>query len=93
MTVDGIPNVNPRQSGLFVTVPAPDAVEEFKVHTSMFDASNGRSNAGALSFSTRQGTNEYHGSAHDFYRNRALNANSWSNNRNNLPKPPVDYNL
>ncbi len=93
MTVDGIPNVNPRQSGLFVTVPAPDAVQEFKVHTTMFDASNGRSNAGALSFSTRQGTNEFHGSAYDFYRNRALNANSWSNNRNGLPKPPVDYNL
>jgi len=93
MTVDGIPNVNPRQSGLFVTVPAADAVEEFKVHTTMFDASNGRSTAGALSFSTRQGTNEFHGSAHDFYRNRALNANSWSNNRNRLPKPPVDYNM
>ncbi len=93
MTVDGIPNVNPRQNGLFVTVPVTDAVEEFKVHTTMFDASNGRSNAGALSFSTRQGTNEFHGSLRDIYRNRALNANSWSNNRNRLPKPPVDYNL
>ncbi len=93
MTVDGIPNVNPRQSGLFVTVPIADAVEEFKVHTTMFDASNGRSNAGALSFSTRSGTNRLHGSVHDYYRNRALNANSWTNNRLGLPKPPVSYNL
>jgi len=93
MTVDGIPNVNPRQSGLFVTVPAADAVQEFKVHTTMFDASNGRSNAGTLSFSTRQGTNEFRGSFHDYYRNRALNSTSWSNNRAGLPKPPVSYNM
>ena len=93
MTVDGIPNVNPRQSGLFVTVPSADAVEEFKVHTTMFDASSGRSNAGVLSFSTRAGTNELHGSVYDYYRNRSLNANSWENNRVGLPKPPVSYNL
>jgi hypothetical protein len=92
MTVDGIPNVNPRQNGLFVTVPAADAVQEFKVNTTMFDAANGRSNAGSLSFSTRAGTNQFHGSVHDFYRNRALNANSWANNRSGLPKPPVSYN-
>jgi hypothetical protein len=92
MTVDGIPNVNPRQNGLFVTVPVADAVQEFKVNTTMFDAANGRSNAGSLSFSTRQGTNNYHGSVHDFYRNRALNANSWTNNRSGLDKPPVSYN-
>jgi hypothetical protein len=92
MTVDGIPNVNPRQNGLFVTVPVADAVQEFKVNTTMFDASNGRSNAGSLSFSTRQGTNELHGSVYDFYRNRALNANAWQNNRAGLPKPPVSYN-
>jgi hypothetical protein len=93
ITVDGIPNMNPRQGGLAVTVPIADAVEEFKVSTTMFDASLGRSNGGALSFSTRSGTNELHGSAYDFYQNRALNANSWTNNRNGLPKPPVNYNL
>jgi hypothetical protein len=93
MTVDGIPNVNPRQNGLFVTVPSAEAVQEFKVLTTLFDASNGRSNAGALSFSTRSGTNDLHGSVYDYYRNRSLNANSWANNRVGLAKPPVRYNM
>ncbi|MBM3746006.1 MAG: TonB-dependent receptor [Acidobacteria bacterium] len=93
ITVDGIPNTNPRGGARVVTVPISDAVEEFKVHTTMFDASYGRSNAGALTFSTRSGTNRYHGSVHDYFRNRALNANSWSRNRLGQTKPVESYNL
>jgi len=93
VTVDGIPNVAPRQRGLAVTIPMGDALEEFKVATTMFDASNGRSNGGVLALSTRSGTNEYHGSAYSYFRNRALDANSWTNNRLGLVKPPVNYHL
>jgi hypothetical protein len=93
ITIDGIPNTNPRGGARVVTVPISDAVEEFKVHTTMFDASFGRSNAGALTFSTRSGTNRYHGSVHDYLRNRALNANSWSRNRLGQTKPVESYNL
>ncbi len=46
-----------------LTVPSSEAVQEFKVQTTMFDAQNGRSNGGAISFTTRGGTNNLHGNA------------------------------
>ncbi len=91
--VDGIPNTIPRTGGLIVYVPAADAVQEMKVHTTMFDASYGHSNGGAVNITTRSGTNGLHGTLYDYKRWRALNANSWTNNRLGLPRSPVNYNL
>ena len=80
----------PRQSGLAVGIPMTDAVQEFKIVTTMFDASLGRSNGGAISITTKSGTNEYHGSAFYYTQNEALNANAWENNRVGIPHPLVD---
>ncbi|MFB3827745.1 MAG: TonB-dependent receptor domain-containing protein [Bryobacteraceae bacterium] len=90
VTIDGAPALAPRQSGLAVGVPMTDAVQEFKIVTTMFDASLGRSNGGALSITTKSGTNEYHGSAFYYTQNEALNANAWENNRVGIPHPLVD---
>jgi hypothetical protein len=90
--VDGIPNTVARSGGVAVFVPSQDSVEEMKVQTTLFDAAYGHSNAGAISITTLAGTNEIHGSAYDFKRWRALNANSWENNRLSLKKPPLSYN-
>jgi Carboxypeptidase regulatory-like domain/TonB dependent receptor-like, beta-barrel len=87
ITVDGIPNLTARRYGLSVTMPMSDAVEEFKVTTTMFDASLGRSNAGAMSVTTRSGSNRLTGSAYYYARDAGLNANSWTNNRAGLPRP------
>ena len=90
VTIDGSPALAPRQSGLAVGVPMTDAVQEFKIVTTMFDASLGRSNGGALSITTKSGTNEYHGTAFYYTQNEALNANAWENNRVGIPHPMVD---
>lgn len=90
VTVDGSPALAPRQSGLAVGVPMSESVQEFKIVTTMFDASLGRSNGGALSITTKSGTNEFHGSAFYYTQNEALNANAWENNRVGLPHPLVD---
>lgn len=90
--VDGIPNTVPQGGGLIVYVPSMDSVEEVKVHTTLFDAAYGHSNGGAVNITTRGGTNQFHGAVYDYKRWRSLNANSWTNNRLGLPKPPVDYN-
>ena len=87
ITVDGIPNLTARRYGLSVTMPMSDAVEEFKVTTTMFDASLGRSNAGAMSVTTRSGNNKLNGSAYYYLREPSLNANSWTNNKAGLPRP------
>ncbi|HEV8133011.1 MAG TPA: carboxypeptidase-like regulatory domain-containing protein [Acidobacteriota bacterium] len=93
VTVDGIPNLSARQSGLAVTIPMADAVQEFRVSTTMFDASLGRSNGGSLALTTRGGTNEFHGSAYYDTRNRALNANSWTNNRLGISRPATKFHM
>jgi hypothetical protein len=71
-------------SGFFsggVAVPNPDAIEEFKVQTGLYDASFGR-NAGAnVNVVTKSGTNEFHGTVFEFFRNNALNANDFFRNR------------
>jgi hypothetical protein len=90
VTIDGSPALAPRQSGLAVGIPMPDAVQEFKIVTTMFDASLGRSNGGAVSLATRSGTNDYHGAGYYYTQNNALNANTWANNRNGIAKPDVD---
>lgn len=75
-----------------------DAVQEFQVNTNSFSAELGRAAAGLINVITKSGTNEFHGSAFEFYRDRALNARGISFNtaRNamlpNAIKPPYHYN-
>ena len=79
--LDGVPDTVPLSSGSVVYVPSVDSIEEVKVNTTMFDASYGHSNGGAINIVTRGGTNQLHGSVYLFKRWAALNANSWSNDR------------
>jgi hypothetical protein len=60
-----------------------EAVSEFKVMTNTFDAQFGSASGGVVNLSSKQGTNTLHGSAYDLLKNRDLDANSWTNNRQN----------
>src|SRR5580693_8873735 len=68
------------------TAPSVEALQEFKVTTSTVPAEFGRTSGGVESFATRSGTNSYHGTAYDIFRNEDLNANSWFNNLQGLPR-------
>ncbi len=57
-----------------------DALQEFRATTSTYSAEYGRTPGGQFTFSTRSGTNAWHGSAFDYLRNAALDANNWFNN-------------
>ena len=61
---------------ILVAVPAPETVEEFKVQTSLYDASYGRSGGANIQLVTKSGGNNFHGSAYEFFRNEALDANN-----------------
>jgi hypothetical protein len=89
--LDGVPNTIPLSSGSVVMVPSVDSIEEVKVSTTMFDASYGRSNGGAVTIVTKGGTNRLHADVYFYKRWAALNANSWSNNRVGAAKSPVDF--
>ncbi|MEO8042280.1 MAG: carboxypeptidase-like regulatory domain-containing protein, partial [Acidobacteriota bacterium] len=59
-----------------IAVPATDSLQEFIVQTSLYDASNGRNAGGNVEAITRSGTNQLHGNAYYFLRNRSFNANN-----------------
>jgi Carboxypeptidase regulatory-like domain/TonB-dependent Receptor Plug Domain len=59
-----------------LSVPAPETIQEFKVQTSLYDATFGRSGGGNIQAVTRGGTNDFHGAAYEYFRNDALNANN-----------------
>lgn len=66
--------------------PNLDAIQEFKIQSSTYDAQYGNTVGGTINIVTKSGTNEFHGTAYDYLRNSALNANSWQNNRSDIPK-------
>ncbi len=59
--------------------PGVEALTELKVSTSILPASEGRTTGGAENFSTKSGTNEYHGTLFDIFQNEDLNANDYFN--------------
>jgi hypothetical protein len=61
---------------ILVSVPAPETIEEFKVQTSLYDASYGRSGGANIQILTKSGGDTLHGNAYEYFRNEALNANN-----------------
>ena len=64
-----------------------DALQEFKVQTSTYAAEFGRMPGGQISIETRSGTNDFHGTLFDYFRNDLFDANDWFNNLAGQPKP------
>ncbi len=69
-----------------------DALQEFKIHTSSYAPEFGRSPGGQVSIVTRSGTNDFHGTVFDYFRNDVLDANDWFANANRLKKPALRQN-
>ncbi|HVG19559.1 MAG TPA: carboxypeptidase-like regulatory domain-containing protein, partial [Blastocatellia bacterium] len=59
-----------------LAIPAPETIQEFKVQTSLYDATFGRSGGGNIQAVTKSGTNNYHGAVYEYFRDDALNANN-----------------
>jgi hypothetical protein len=56
--------------------PAPETIAEFKVQTSLYDATFGRAGGGNIQIVTKSGTNNFHGALYEYFSNDALNANN-----------------
>jgi len=72
--------------------PSVDSVEEFAVEETNFSAEYGFTGTVLTNIVTRSGSNQFHGSAYDFLRNRALDANNFFNNEAGIPIPALRLN-
>ncbi len=102
-TVDGA-DVTDRGSNITIqSYPSVDSIGEFKILRSLYPAESGRSGGGQVNVVTRSGTSKFRGSAYEFVRNDAFNANSFLNNSQTTPqfgrdsngkakRPPFRYN-
>ena len=89
--LDGSP-VNGSYINITALIPIQDSLQEFKVATNNLSPEYGRFAGGVVNFTTKSGTNELHGSAYEFLRNKDLNANTFFNNLNGTPRPAFTQN-
>jgi hypothetical protein len=74
-------------------LPNADVVQEFKVQTSLYDASQGRNGGGNINAILKSGTREYHGDFYEFFRNDKLNANEYFLNSQRQARPVLKQNI
>ena len=89
-TLDGVDNntisENVQELTTQVSRPSIDAIQEFKIVTSPYSAEYGRAPGGAISVSTKSGTNQIHGTAYEYFRNDSLDAIDYFSELNKQPK-------
>jgi len=75
-----------------IPIPSPDALQEFKVQTGQYDASYGQNSGANVNVVTKTGTNDFHGSIFEFFRNDALNANGFFQNETGQRRGKLEQN-
>ena len=91
ISLDGQSTTNPYDNSLNEGIVSLDAIGEARVLQNTYQAEYGRSSGAFVSFITKSGTREYHGSVYSFLGNEDLNANNFFNNRNSVAKPEYRY--
>ncbi len=89
--MDGAP-LNVSYVNSVILVPTQDAIQEFRVATNNVSPEFGRFAGGIVNLATKSGTNQLHGVAYEFLRNRHLNANDFFSNRSNIARPAFSQN-
>jgi outer membrane receptor protein involved in Fe transport len=93
ISIDGV-NALSASGNVNFSTPSPDALEEFKVQTGNYSAEYGRAGGASVDVTTKNGTNHFHGDGFYFFRNKALDANSYFSKQSDLqlgtPNVPAD---
>jgi hypothetical protein len=92
--IEGISATDYNVAALATTpLPSPDVVQEFKVQTSLYDASQGRNGGGNINAILKSGTNAFHGDVYEFFRNTVLDANEYFLKGSGSPRPVIQQNI
>ena len=89
--LDGMDN-NQMSDNFIAYAPQPDAIQEFNLIAQNAPADFGNYMGGIISVSTKTGSNAFHGSVFEFFRNDVLNANQWSNALAGIPRAALRWN-
>jgi len=76
-----------------LSIPAPETIQEFKVQTSLYDATFGRSGGGNIQAVTKSGSNGFHGSAYEYFRDDSMNANNTFLKAAGVERPVLERNV
>src|SRR6266850_641344 len=94
ITYDGAPATRTRSNGTSLGAADLDSTQEIQILTADYSPEYGRTSGGQIRIITKSGTSDFHGSAYEYIRNTAFNANTWT--RNHTPGqnfvPPFHYN-
>jgi hypothetical protein len=94
--LDGVDNnsisENVQELTTQVSRPSVDAIQEFKVVTSPYSAEYGRSPGAAVSVSTKSGTNTFHGTGYEYFRNDKMDSIDYFSERAGASVPKNDQN-
>jgi hypothetical protein len=88
---DGVP-VNDTYGNIVALTPSADAVSEFRIQTSNNTAEYGRYTGGVMNVASKSGTNDFHGSAYEYFRNKVLNATNFFANKTGAGRAPFSQN-
>src|SRR5215204_2072128 len=91
-TVDGVNNMDVGSNRTLLVFPSVDSIQEFRVERNSFSAEFGQAQGAVVNLITKGGSNDFHGTLFEFFRNDSLNANNFFLNRAGQPKPELEYN-
>jgi Carboxypeptidase regulatory-like domain/TonB-dependent Receptor Plug Domain len=91
-SVDGADINDSGSNTTLLNVPSVDAIQEFTLQRGTYDAGYGRSGGAQILVATKQGTSQFHGDVYEFFRNDALNANTFFGNQTDTPRGIERYN-
>lgn len=91
-TFDGAPMVRTRSNGTSVGTADVDSTSQVQVLSSNYPAEYGRTSGGLIRLVPKSGSSDFHGSAFEYFRNNALNANTWSRNLTGQKRAAFRYN-
>ena len=92
LIMDGVTTLDSGNNGMNLLNLNTDAIAEFKVLTNSQQAEYGRTSGGSVNIVTKSGGQQFHGNGYLFHRHEDLNANSFTNNFNGLPRARYRFN-
>jgi hypothetical protein len=86
LTLNGVTNTDYGANSRMLVSVSIDAVQEFKVLTGNYQAQYGFGSGAEIMVVTKSGGADFHGSSYWYFRDKGLNANTWRNNRDGVPR-------